>query len=68
MCMCAGLVTSPEEADAAADTELHTWGVQARLQLDECQVDALKATHTRLTDQLLNVTSERLHISTLLRV
>ncbi len=42
--------------------------MQVRLQLNDRQVDALKALHVRLTDQLLNVTSERLHISNLLQV
>ena len=51
------------------DTQIfHVWGVQVRLQLNEQQVEALQAIHMRLTDQLLNVTSERLHISNLLQV
>ena len=44
------------------------WDVQTRLQLDEHQMEVLRATHMRLTDQLLNVTAERLHISNLLQV
>ena len=42
--------------------------LQGRLQLDARQVLALKAMHTCLTGQLLNVTAERLHISNMLKV
>ena len=62
MCLHIGLMTLP------ADSEASSLGVQVRLQLNDRQVDALKALHVRLTDQLLNVTSERLHISNLLQV
>ena len=54
--------------DLLADTEGSPWSLQVRLQLHDYQVDALKALHVRLTDQLLNVTAERLHISNLLQV
>ena len=42
--------------------------MQESLRLDARQVEALQAVHVRLTDRLLNVTSERLHISNLLKV
>lgn len=54
--------------DMLADTEGSPWSLQVRLQLNDCQVDALKALHICLTDQLLNVTAERFHISNLLQV
>lgn len=41
--------------------------LQGRLELNASQVAALKAVHTRLTDQLLNVTAERLHVSNMLQ-
>ena len=48
--------------------EIISLALQNCLQLDARQVRALKAIHTCLTDQLLNVTAERLHISNMLKV
>ncbi len=43
-------------------------GPQVRLELDAGQVEALKAIRMSMTDQLLNVTAERMHVSHMLQV
>ena len=42
--------------------------VQERLGLSEEQRGALRQAHARLVDQLLNITSERFHVSATLQV